>query len=187
MVWLDRPGGRAYCPGDMKLYSGKVDSIASDVIGHLISDGDIEVSDRAEAEKDVASVLNEYIRVDRELTERAKDILEIRGLSYSALGRTKRGLAEEKGFGLGEEGLTWMCNQTLELFMQSSHVEEIFAEDVVMRRKIKEILKKHMDVDDALDHEVREKIKNLQEGTQTWDIEYARVMEQMKQKHNLKD
>ena len=29
------------------------------------------------------------------------------------------------------------------------------------------------------------RIKNLAEGTQTWEIEYARVMEQMKRKHNL--
>jgi uncharacterized protein len=171
----------------MKLYAGKVDAVSADIIGKLVQDGDLEVSDRPEAELDVAAVLKEYLRVDRELTERAKDILQIRGLSYSAFGRTKRALAEEKDFGLGEEGISWMCTQLLETFMQSAHVEEIFADDATLRRKMKDILKKHMAVDDELDQEVRQRIKNLEEGTQSWEIEYGRVMDQIKQKHGLKE
>ncbi len=98
----------------MKLYSGKIDSLAGEIVSRLVNDGDIEVSERAEAELDVASVLKEYLRVDRELTERAKDIMEIRGLPYSNFGRIKRTLADEKEFGLGEEGITWILNQLLE-------------------------------------------------------------------------
>jgi hypothetical protein len=171
----------------MKLYSGKIDSLATEIISRLVTDGDIEVSDRTEAERDAASVLKEYLRVDRELTERAKDIMEIRGLPYSHFGRIKRGLADEKEFGLGEEGVTWILNQLLETFMQSKHIEEIFAEDTAMRRKLKEIVKKHMMVDEELDKEVRQRIRNLEEGTQTWEIEYNRVLEQMKQKFGLKE
>ena len=171
----------------MKLYSGKIDSLATEIISRLVTDGDIEVSDKTEAEQDAASVLKEYLRVDRELTERAKDIMEIRGLPYSHFGRIKRGLADEKEFGLGEEGVTWILNQLLETFMQSKHIEEIFAEDTAMRRKLKEIVKKHMMVDEELDKEVRQRIRNLEEGTQTWEIEYNRVLEQMKQKFGLKE
>jgi len=169
----------------MKLYAGKVEPISAEIIGTLLADGDLEVSDRHEAELDVASVLKEYIRVDRELTERAKDHLEIRGLSHSAFGRTKRALAEKQDFGLGEEGASWICTQLLETFMQSKHIDEIYAEDVVLRRKMKEILRRHMKVDAELDQQVRQRIKNLEEGTQSWDIEYGRVMEQMKQKYGL--
>jgi uncharacterized protein len=171
----------------MKLYSGKIDSLATEIISRLVTDGDIEVSDRTEAEQDAASVLKEYLRVDRELTERAKDIMEIRGLPYSHFGRIKRGLADEKEFGLGEEGVTWILNQLLETFMQSKHIEEIFAEDTAMRRKLKDIVKKHMMVDEELDKEVRQRIRNLEEGTQTWEIEYNRVLEQMKQKFGIKE
>ena len=171
----------------MKLYAAKIDTISSDVINSLVTGGEIDVSDRAEAELDVSSVLKEYIRLDRELTERAKDILEIRGLSYSAFGRTKRHLAEQKDFGLGDEGVTWITTQLLELFMQSAHVEEIYADDANLRRRVKEILRKHMDVEETLDREVRERIKNLEEGTQSWDIEYTRMMDQMKKKHGLSE
>lgn len=171
----------------MRLYPGKVDSIAAEIITKLVADGDIEVSDGKEAQLDAASVLKEYIRVDKELTERAKDILEIRGLPYSHLGRTKRQLADQKDFGLGEEGITWICNQMLEAFMQSRHIEEVFADDVTMRRKIKDIARKHMMVDEAIDQEVRDRIKNLQEGTTAWEAEYGKVLEQIKQKHGVKD
>src|SRR5688500_15253132 len=139
----------------MRLYPGKVETIAAEIITALTQAGDIEVSDPNEAQLDAAAVLKEYIRVDKELTERAKDILEIRGLPHSALGRTKRQLADQKEFGLGEDGVTWICNQLVETFMQSRHVEEVYADDVTLRRKIKEIVRKHMAVDDELDQEVR--------------------------------
>lgn len=171
----------------MRLYAGKIDSVAGEIIHRLVSDGDLDVSDRPEAELDVAAVLKEYIRVDRELTERAKDILEIRGLGYSHFGRTKRHLAEQKDFGLGEDGITWMINQMLEAFMQSAHIEEIYADDPTLRRKIRQILGAAMTVDEELDRQVRERIKNLQEGTQTWEIEYQKVLEQMKTRLGLKE
>jgi hypothetical protein len=171
----------------MKLYSGKIDSLATEIVSRLQTDGDIEVSERTEAELDVASVLKEYLRVDRELTERAKDIMEIRGLPYSHFGRIKRTLADEKEFGLGEEGITWILNQLLETFMQSKHVEEIFADDTTLRRKLRDIVRKHMMVDEEMDKEVRQRIRNLEEGTQTWEIEYNRVLEQMKTKFGLKE
>jgi len=171
----------------MRLYPGKVDTIAAEIITTLTQAGDIEVSDGNEAQLDAAAVLKEYIRVDKELTERAKDILEIRGLPYSHLGRTKRQLADQKEFGLGEEGLSWISNQMLEAFMSSRHVDEVFADDVIMRRKIKEICKKHMQVDEAIDQEVRDRIKNLDEGTQAWDVEYGKVLEQIKNKHGIKE
>lgn len=171
----------------MRLYPGKVDTIAAEIITTLVHAGDIEVSDNNEAQLDAASVLKEYIRVDKELTERAKDILEIRGLPYSHLGRTKRQLADQKEFGLGEEGLSWIANQMLEAFMSSRHVDEVFAEDNILRRKIKDICKKHMQVDEAMDQEVRDRIKNLEEGTQAWDVEYAKVLDQIKAKHGVKE
>ncbi len=171
----------------MRLYAGKIDTISNEIITRLTTDGDVDVVDRSEAELDVASVLKEYLRVDRELTERAKDILEIRGLGFAHFGRTKRGLAEKKDFGLGEDSLTWITNQLLETFMQSRHIEEIYSDDAVLRRKSKDILHKHMMVDDELDQEVRQRIRNLEEGTSAWDIEYNRVLDQMKTNHGLKE
>ena len=96
-------------------------------------------------------------------------------------------LAEQKEFGLGEDAVTWIATQLLETFMQSRNVEEVFGEDAILRKKIKEIVNKHMQVEEELDQEVRQRLKNLQEGTGAWDIEYARIMDQVKQKHGIKE
>ncbi|MEO5769372.1 MAG: DUF507 family protein [Polyangia bacterium] len=169
----------------MRLYSGKIPTIAGEIVKTLVESGDIAVLDRGEAEMDAQAVLKEYLRLDREVTERAKDVLQKRGLPYEQFGKVKRTLAHEKGLGLGEEALEWMTAQMIESFMQSPHVEEIFAEDTVLRKRMADVLKKHMLVDEELDEEVRRKIKNLEEGTATWEIEYSKVLDQMKRNRGL--
>jgi hypothetical protein len=169
----------------MKLYTGKIPTIAAEMIQSLVSTNEIEVNDAHEAQLDVEAVLKEYVRMDREITDKAKDLLEQRKLPYGQFGKLKRGLADERGFALGEEATGWIANQILETFMQSQLVEEVYADDVALRKKLKEILKKHMMVDEELDQEVRRRIKNLEEGTQTWELEYQKAMEQIKRKHGI--
>lgn len=169
----------------MKLYQGKIPALAEETIQVLAEAGDIEVTDPKEAQLDVESVLREYLRMDRELSDRAKDVLEKKKLPYEQFGKVKRAMAEERGLGAGEEATAWIANQIVETFMHSQHVAEVFADDTTLRKKLRDVLKKHMQVDQELDEEVRRRIKNLTEGTATWDIEYAKVMEQMKRKHGL--
>jgi hypothetical protein len=171
----------------VKLYTGKIPTIAAEMIQGLVQSSDIEVVDANEAQLDIESVLKEYVRMDRECTDKAKDLLEQRKLPYGQFGKLKRAIAEERGFALGEEATSWIANQILETFMQSPHVDEVFADDTTLRKKLKEILRKHMMVDEELDQEVRRRIKNLEEGTQTWDLEYAKVMDQIKRKHGLNE
>jgi uncharacterized protein len=169
----------------MRLYSGKIPTIAAEVVKALVEAGDISVADRGEAEMDAQAVLKEYLRLDREITEKTKDLLQKRGLPYEQFGKVKRTLAHEKGLGLGEDALEWMTGQMIESFMQSPHIEEIFAEDSVLRKRMADVLKKHMQVDEELDEEVRRKIRNLEEGTATWEIEYQKVLDQMKRNRGI--
>lgn len=169
----------------MRLYSGKIPTIGSEIIKALTEAGHIEVSDRAEAEMDVQAVLKEYLRLEREITDKAKDVLEKRGLPYEQFGRIKRTIADEKGVGLGEDGLQWITSQIIESFMVSPHVEEVFVDDGTLRKMMADILRKHMMVDAELDEEVRRRIKNLEEGTSTWELEYGRVLEQIKRNRGL--
>ena len=69
--------------------------------------------------------------------------------------------------------------------MHSRFIDEVFGDDGDMRKKIQVILRKHMQVDTDIDHEVRRRIKNLQEGTATWEIEYQKVMDQLRRQHKL--
>jgi uncharacterized protein len=169
----------------MRLYPSKIPAIVDSVLRALVDSGDLETSNRAEFENDVESILKEYLRTNREITERSKDILEQRGLPYSDLNRIRRQQAENLDFGIGDESITWIATQMLELFMRSQYVDEIYADDATLRRKLKDLLRKHMQHDEDLDREVRRHLKHLQDGTDSFEIEYQKQLELMKRKHGL--
>jgi len=169
----------------MRLYHGKIPAIAEDVVKTLAEAGDIEVENEAEVRLDIESVLKEYSRREREITDEAKTRMEARGMGYAQLGRVKSQVAKERGAPGGEDALPFILEQILEILFHSPNVAEIFADDTVLRKKLTPILRKHMDVESDLDKEVRAKIKNLEEGTATFEVEYAKVMEQIKRKRGL--
>jgi hypothetical protein len=169
----------------MRLYPGKIETIAEDVIRTLKERGSVELESDVEARRDVESVLKEYLRLDREIVDEAKNRMEIRGLGYSQLGKVKGQVGKERGAPSQDEVLPYLLDQIMHLLFHSANVAEIFAEDVELRKSLTPILRKHMEVDSDLDREVRSKIKNLQDGTTDFDVEYARVMEQIKHKRGL--
>lgn len=169
----------------MRLYASKIPHLTDAVIKALVDPGDIEINDREEFKRDIESILREYLRKDRQLTETAKDILEARGLPYSDLYRTKRTLAEREDFAIGDESINWIATQLMELFMRSQFVEEIYADDGKLRRSLKDVLRRNMQADDDLDREVRKHLKHLGEGTASFEIEYMKQLETVKRKHGL--
>jgi uncharacterized protein len=172
--------GKAF-GGMMRLYGGQVAVIAEEVVRTLIRAGDLEIAAEhvPEVELDIQSVLREYIRMDRELTERAKDYVAKSGGS-SNIGREKRKFAKEKGFEVGEDAVGYIIDQLIETFFHSQFVDEVYSPDTDLRRKIAPILRRHMSMDEELDREVRDKIKNLEEGSASWEIEYERVLSNIK-------
>lgn len=166
----------------MRLYYGQVESIARELCDTLVKQEAIEISaeTRKEAELDLDSVLREYIRTDRELNDEARDLLRERGLGNNAFFRTKRQLAKGRNFAIGEEALEWIVNQLIEILLYSSNVDEVFVDDLDLRRAIGKILNSHLDVESELDREVRGKLKNLEEGSQSWDVEYQTLMNNIK-------
>lgn len=166
----------------MKLYPGKIPSISQDIAVALTAEDDIEVREEemSEVELDFASVLKEYVRVEREITDQARELIAKRDLDFTSLNKLKRRIAEERGFGLGEDAVEYLVRQMIEMLLHSVHVDEVYAEDNVLRKKMGDVLKKYMNVDNELDREVRRRIKNLQEGTTGWEIEYRRLMEDLR-------
>lgn len=169
----------------MRLYRGKIETIAEDVIRTLKEQQAIELESELEARQDIEAVLKEYLRLEREIIDDAKNRMEIRGLGYSQLGKVRSQVAKERGAPSPDEVLPYLLDQIMHLLFHSANIAEIFAEDVELRKTLTPILRKHMEVDSDLDREVRSKIKNLTEGTTDFDVEYARVMEQIKQKRGL--
>ena len=169
----------------MRLYRGKIEIIADEVIVNLCREDSITVANVAEAKLDVEAVLKEYLRLERDMVEEAKNRMEVRGLGYSNLGRVKGQVAKERGQPAQDDAVPYLVDQILNILFHSANVDEIFAEDTALRQEITNILRRNMDVESDLDREVRSKIKNLQEGTSTFDVEYERVMEQIKRRKRL--
>jgi len=169
----------------MRLYSGKITPISEEIVTALAGAGDIEIESEEEVRLDVEAVLKEYLRLEREIVDEAKNRMESRGLGYGNLGKMKSQVSRERGAPPPDEILPYLLEQILNMLFHSNNVAEIFADDVDLRKKITPILRKHMEVEDELDKEVRSKIKNLEEGTASFEIEYSKVMEQIKRKKGL--
>lgn len=169
----------------MRLFSGKIPVIAQEIVQTLVDGGDIETAAPNEVQTDIEAILKEYLRQERKVTDEAKHRMEVRGLTYGELGRMKGQVAKDLRLATGEDTLPYLLEQTLEILFHSANVDEIFAEDPVLRKKITAIFRKHMDVEQELDREVRGKIKNLEEGTAAFETEYSRVMEQIKRNKRL--
>ncbi len=169
----------------MRLYSGKVPAIAAEAVRALLTANDIEAEKPKEVEGDVTAVLNQYLSDEREVNERAKDVIERTGKPQTEYTRVRQLVAEEKGIKVGDEALDYLLDQVVEMLMHSNHVDEVYVEDVELRRKMAPVFKKHMAVDSTLDAEVRAQLRHVREGTREWDVEHARVLEQVKRKKGL--
>ena len=171
----------------MKLYRAKIPAIAQQVVDRLITESCIEVrpENREEAERDLAAIMEEYLRRDGELREQIRDHMADQHIQYSEYGRTRKKIADELGHPLGDDVERFLCRQFIENMMISPHVEEVFEEDRVMYKKVMEILKEN-DVDEnEIREEAASRIKNVQEGTVDYELQLQEQMRQVKKRRGL--
>src|SRR5712691_10950432 len=173
--------------GSMKLYPKIIPSIARDVVATLMADGDVEVETMrvADAEMDMAAILKEYLASEERVNQATREALERRGYDHSRFNQVKREMADVRGFKMGDEGIDYIINQMIEFLLISRNVEEVFAEDHSLRKKIYQVFKKHLDVDEDIDREARSRLKHLSEGTQAWEVEYQKTVEQIRRNKGL--
>jgi hypothetical protein len=169
----------------MRLFSGKIGPIASEVVKALVAGGEIETESPKEVELDVAAVLTNYLKVEQEANDQAKEWQQRQGLPPGELGRLKRAAAEKRGIKTGEDTLDFLLDQVVEMLLHSSNVDEVYGEDHTLRRRMAPIFKKHMAADDELEQEVRGQLRHVREGTSTWEIEYQRVMSDIRRRKGL--
>jgi uncharacterized protein len=166
----------------MKIYRKVIPKIAKDVIRSLLANRAIEVEDghRDEAELDVAGVLVEYMNDIDKVQNDARDALQRHGLGIEQLGRIKKSLADSRKLVTGEGALEYVIDKVIGSLFESRHIEEVFSEDHEIRKMVHDAMKKYLGVDEELDREVRGRLKNLREGTTEWEVEYGRLIEQMR-------
>lgn len=169
----------------MRLFSGKITPLSEEIVRALVENHDIECESRKEVASDLEAVFSSYLLAEREATERAKELLQARGLPQSEFNRIRRLTADQRGIKVGDEMLDYLLDQLLEMLMHSGNVDEVYSEDHELRRRMRPVLRKHLDVDEALDTEVRSKLRHVQEGTRTWEVEYQRVMGDIQRRKGL--
>ncbi len=169
----------------MRLSSSRVSEMVHEMVAALMAGGDIECEDPKEVARDLESVLNQYIQDEADITDRARDMIATRGLPQSDIGKTRRLLADQRKIKIDDDAIDYLLDQLLEMLMHSNNVEEIFAEDYQLRKKMREPLRKQADLDGELQQAVRNQLKHVKEGTSTWEIEYRRVMEDIKRRKGL--
>ena len=115
-----------------------------------------------------------------QLNNDARDALQQHNLGTENLGRIKKSLAATRKIVLGEEALDHVLNSMIEALFDSRHIEEVFAEDNEIRKLMNAAIQKYLGVDEELDREIRGRLRNLREGTAEWELEYNRLIEQMR-------
>jgi hypothetical protein len=169
----------------MRLHSAKVPQIAAEMLRSLLASKDIECESPKEVELDIQAVLNQYIQDEQEVGERAKEIVAARGLPQTEYARIKKLAADERKLKLGDDAVDYILDQLVEMLMHSANVDEIFAEDYELRRKMREPLRRQVAEEEELQAEVRGRLKHVQEGTTIWEVEYRRMMEDIKRRKGI--
>ncbi len=171
----------------MRLYRSQVPRIAEDIIDTLALEGDIvvEQSDRDDAIQDIRAIMEEYLRQEGKVVQRTREFMERNNVTYDQFGKIKSRVSDDLNHPTGDDGIRWIAGQILENFMISRYIAEVFGEDRLMRKTLMKLFRKHL-IDEAdLDREVRARLKNLRPGTEKWEIEYRRVLEEVRRKRNL--
>lgn len=171
----------------MALYRKVIPKIARDVIRTLSTEEAIEVDEArmSEAELDLAAVMVGYIDAEEEISREAADTLIRLGMPKDRFSQMKLRFAERRGIKVGPDGIEFLLGQLLEALFQSKNIEEIYAEDTDLRKIIKECMNKSLKVSEEVEQEARARLKNIKEGTPEWDIEYPRMLAQVKRQKGL--
>lgn len=174
----------------MKLYASHVTPLSQELVRALTAapaggNSAIEAENPREVILDIEAVLKNYLVIEKEVVESTNELLQRTGRGSDQFRKVSEQIAEKKGIRIGDEMLDHLLDEIVASFHRSPHVDEIFDEDVALRRKMAPIFKKHLGADSALDQEVRAQLRHVQEGTNVWDIEYARALDQIKRKRGL--
>ncbi len=171
----------------MRIYRKIIPKIAQDIIRNLSNKEFVEISSNAieEAELDIAAILVEYQNAEDSISKEARKTLTAKGMSPEHYFQIKKNIANMRGLKIGVDGLDYIIEQILEGLYISKNIEEIFAEDYEIKKIIKSIINKYMNISDDIDLLARKRLKNIKEGTPEWEIEYPRIILQLRRQKGL--
>ncbi len=163
----------------------RVTDVAREMLQLLQQEGNIETNMPREVQLDLEAVLNQYLKTEQDLMQRARQTVESRGLPQRDFGRVLYSLAEQRGVKVGDEAIDYVLEQLLEMLLNSSNVEEIYAEDHDLRRQLRIPLRKLTETKEKAEKEPRSKVQQVAEEIPLWEIEYQRMMEDIRRRRGL--
>ncbi len=169
----------------MRIHGARVPHVAAQMVEQLTSAGAVECESPREVQADLEAVLNQYIRDEKEITEKAKDFLAARSLPQSELPRLRKLAAEQRKVRIGDDAIDYLLDQLIEILMHSANVDEVFAEDFELRRLLRDPLRNEAVEEDKLQAEVRGQLRHVQEGTTLWEVEYRRMMDDIRRRKGI--
>jgi uncharacterized protein len=169
----------------MFLPQSKVPEVAREMVQELTSSGDLETNSPHEVQLDLEAVLRQYLRTEQEIITQARDTLAARGLAPTDYPRVLKNLAEQRGVKVAEDAMDYVLDQLSEMLLNSGNVEEVYVEDNELRRKLRAPLRKQVNVEPEIDRAVRRQIKHVEEGGTLWEIEYRRMLDDIRRRRGL--
>lgn len=169
----------------MRLHRSQLPTLSRQIVKSLVDAEDIEIADRREVERDVESVLSTYLSESERVMSRARELVQQRGLPQGEFGRLKQLAAEQAGIKVGDDALDYVLDQLVTMLLHSANVEEVFAEDHVLKRRMRDHLRVEEELDRDIEAEVRSKLKHVQEGSRVWEIEYERMKGEIKRRRGV--
>ncbi|MCB9663381.1 MAG: DUF507 family protein [Alphaproteobacteria bacterium] len=171
----------------MKLYRAKVPAIAEECVRRLVEDGDIELADgmKEEAQKDFEAIMDDFLRRDSALREEIRDHMSTAGIPYDRYGKIRSQLAEERDHPLGDDVERFLVRQFVENLMITPAIEEVYADDRAIYKKLMEVVKSHDVDEEEIREEARGKIKNVSEGTVDYEIAMRNAVRDVKKRRGL--
>lgn len=172
----------------MRLHRNQLPGLARNIVKALVDGGDIELPEGGgarEVERDIEAVLSHYLDQTDEAMSRARDLTQQRGLPQGEFGRIKKLAAEQLGIKVGDEALDYVLDQVAEMLMRSANVEEVFAQDHQLRARIRPFILADAELEGQVEAEVRGKLKHVTEGSRAWEIEYARIKEDIRRRRGV--
>jgi uncharacterized protein len=171
----------------VRIFSKQIPVMAREIVKTLMDAGDIEVETSAleEARKDFASVLNEMVRQERELSDLAINVLATRGWSSDHYAEARKIAAEVRKVPQGEDAIEFIVNQMIETMLHSVNVAEVFAEDHTLRKRVVEVIRRFQKQDEEIETEVRKRLKNIEEGSREWEVAFRKTEEEVRRSRGL--
>ncbi len=171
----------------MKLYRARIPVIAKECIEVLAEVGDIDVvPDRKDdAEADLVAIMEDYLRRDSQLRESIRDHMAEEGISYDQYGKTRAKMAGRMDHPTGDDVERFLVRQFIEMLLNSPNIDEVYADDNVMYRKLMDVVRKYDVDEDAIRAEAKDKVKNIAEGTMEFEIAMRHAVRDVKKRMGL--